>query len=482
MGVNWDVRYQSNWPAYTGVGGPMAINGNGEYSARYIKFDASIDGDAYCGISEMEVYEWVTTTPATVSYGSADLALNAPVTDLTGSDYINLTPTSVNNVVDGDLNTAWRSGYSYQDGASNYNQYGAILIDLGSSHQIGKIIVTPEKAQYYYVIMADSLGTNNLFPGTSASVFKAYPDMVGTSATSNAPQTFYVDGAASARYIWLVGRMCTGTTSLQLGFDEIEVYGVNSPLTITTASLPDGTVGTAYSQSLAAAGGTAPYTWSITAGTLPDGLSLNAGTGAITGTPSTIGTASVTVLMTDHAFATVTQVLSITINSGMVSAGTYHTVGLKSDGTVVAIGDNSGGQCNVTFWAGIIQVSAGYLHTVGLKADGTVVATGDNTYGQCDVSSWAGITQVSAAANFTLGLKYDGTVVAAGDNALGQCNVTSWTNITQISAGGEPVQPADSYSLGLKIDGTVVATGDNTYGQCDVGTWTGITQGVGRSL
>ncbi len=57
-------------------------------------------------------------------------------------------------------------------------------------------------------------------------------------------------------------------------------------LAITTTSLPSGQVGVAYSTTLAASGGTKPFTWSITSGTLPAGLSLNASTGAITGTPT----------------------------------------------------------------------------------------------------------------------------------------------------------------------------------------------------
>jgi alpha-tubulin suppressor-like RCC1 family protein len=60
----------------------------------------------------------------------------------------------------------------------------------------------------------------------------------------------------------------------------------------------------------------------------------------------------------------------------MVAAGGYHTVGLKSDGTVLAVGDNEYGQCDVGGWTGIVQVAAGRWHTVGLKSDGTVVATG----------------------------------------------------------------------------------------------------------
>jgi hypothetical protein len=61
---------------------------------------------------------------------------------------------------------------------------------------------------------------------------------------------------------------------------------VSAPLTITTASLVTGTVGTPYSQTLTATGGTPAYTWSLIAGRLPGGLSLNTATGVISGTPS----------------------------------------------------------------------------------------------------------------------------------------------------------------------------------------------------
>ena len=72
----------------------------------------------------------------------------------------------------------------------------------------------------------------------------------------------------------------------------------------------------------------------------------------------------------------------------MVAAGDYHTVGLKDDGTVVAVGRNIEGQCNVGGWTDITQVAAGNWHTVGLKSNGTVVAVGWNGEGQCDVDGW----------------------------------------------------------------------------------------------
>jgi len=92
----------------------------------------------------------------------------------------------------------------------------------------------------------------------------------------------------------------------------------NPPLTITTTSLPTGLVGTAYSALVVAAGGTSPYTFSITSGSLPTWATLNPNTGAITGMPTTAGTSPFTVSVTDSSTPTpqtVTQPLSITIYS-----------------------------------------------------------------------------------------------------------------------------------------------------------------------
>jgi len=140
------------------------------------------------------------------------------------------------------------------------------------------------------------------------------------------------------------------------------------------------------------------------------------------------------------------------------------TVGLKSDGTVVARGDNEHGQRDVFGWTNIKEISAGWLHTVGLKSDGTVVAVGNVWGDQCDVSDWTDIVAVSAGSYHTVGLKSDGTVVAVGNNDRAQCDVSDWTDVVAISAGYD-------YTVGLKSDGTVVATGRNLYGECEVSEW-----------
>ena len=99
-----------------------------------------------------------------------------------------------------------------------------------------------------------------------------------------------------------------------IGAYEYKTAPGSSP-SVTTSSLPNGTVGVAYSQTLAATGGTTPYTWTIASGTLPAGLTLSSG-GVISGTPTTAGgPTSVTFQVTDSTSATATKSLSITINN-----------------------------------------------------------------------------------------------------------------------------------------------------------------------
>ena len=88
-----------------------------------------------------------------------------------------------------------------------------------------------------------------------------------------------------------------------------------APLTITTTLLPGGVRNTLYSATLSATGGTTPYRWSISSGSLPSGLSLNSTTGAISGTPTATGTFSFTVKVTDSGSPaqSATKTLSITV-------------------------------------------------------------------------------------------------------------------------------------------------------------------------
>ncbi|MCL2514163.1 MAG: RCC1 domain-containing protein, partial [Oscillospiraceae bacterium] len=126
---------------------------------------------------------------------------------------------------------------------------------------------------------------------------------------------------------------------------------------------------------------------------------------------------------------------------------------------------NGYGQCNVSDWTDIIAISAGEYHTVGLKKDGTVVAVGDNSEGQCLISAWTDITAVFVGGHITVCLNKSGEFLLAG-NLLQAWPYESgdWIDIVTISSSLRHI-------VGLKKDGTVVAVGYNSNGQCNVSEW-----------
>lgn len=175
-----------------------------------------------------------------------------------------------------------------------------------------------------------------------------------------------------------------------------------------------------------------------------------------------------------------------------ISAGVNHTVALKTDGTVVAVGSSEHDKSSVDDWSDIVAVSAGSGQTIGLKADGTVVAVGSNDYRQCDVSDWAEIVAISAGYEHTVGLRSDGTMFAVGNNRDNRCNVGNWREIAlpeeeifepEAEASVFPlttVRNEDTicvglgHTVGLKTDGTVIAVGLNDFGNCNVSGWTDV--------
>ena len=122
--------------------------------------------------------------------------------------------------------------------------------------------------------------------------------------------------------------------------------------TISTVSLPAGSVSTAYSQTLEATGGTTPYNWSVSSGTLPAGLSLSA-TGVLDGMPTAEGTSSFTVRVAGANSASSTKDFSVTINA----AAPPPSINLSSD---------SGGSCSVA-----VRTGSG-----GSAIDGTLILAG----------------------------------------------------------------------------------------------------------
>lgn len=130
----------------------------------------------------------------------------------------------------------------------------------------------------------------------------------------------------------------------------------------------------------------------------------------------------------------------VAISSGGSSPrymGAGHVVGLKKDNTVVAAGDNSRGQRKAENWSDIIAIAAGDFHTVGLKSDGTIITTlnehNDSINRQLEERHKKNLSTkavaISAGYGTTLVLIDDGTVIGAGYENEGQLETSSWNMI-----------------------------------------------------
>ncbi len=145
-------------------------------------------------------------------------------------------------------------------------------------------------------------------------------------------------------------------------------------------------------------------------------------------------------------------------------------LGIKTDGSVlVSVGRDEYGFSKAQKWNNILSISQSRDHIVGLKKDGTVVAVGSNRAGACNVDNWKDIIEVHADGyavdneldkTFTVGLKADGTVVAVGNNEYGQCYTTDWSNIVSIQTCTSKIGSGGVHevTVGLRADGTVITT------------------------
>ena len=187
--------------------------------------------------------------------------------------------------------------------------------------------------------------------------------------------------------------------------------------------------------------------------------------------------------------------LKVGSNAGPLSVKWYHSLFIRSDGTVWSSGYNGGGGLGdgtttdrndlgqVQGMTDAIMVAAGGEHSLALKKDGTVFGWGDNGEGQLgdgtttnrytpvQVSGIENITAITAGGDnyYSIALKNDGTVWVWGDNYYGQLGDGSTTDrhlpvksnisdVIAISAGG-------SHTLALKSDGGVWSWGYNSNGQ-----------------
>ena len=200
-------------------------------------------------------------------------------------------------------------------------------------------------------------------------------------------------------------------------------------LTITTSSLAGATYNVAYSQTLAASGGTSPYTWSHLLGVLPPGVSLAASTGVISGTPTACNTYPVTWKVTDNVGAIATRPLSIAV-TGCTGTVTV-TTPLPLHNCVVGIAcpnqtETAAGGAAPYTWAvtsGALPTSMTLNSSTGILG-GTPTATGTFNFAVTATDSGA-IASAPSAQNITvistsqLGVTLNGSVTVTGSTTIG---------------------------------------------------------------
>ena len=202
---------------------------------------------------------------------------------------------------------------------------------------------------------------------------------------------------------------------------------------------------------------------------------------------------------TAYPYGTDLPVQMVASNVIAVAAGGSHSLFLKSNGSLWAMGWNAYGQLGdgttdsgnyetnrpeQIVASGVTAIAAGLNHSLFLKSDGSLWAMGDNSYGQLgdgtiDSGNYetnrpeqivaSGVTAIAAGYRHSLFLMSDGSLWAMGDNAYGQLGNATYNNTNQpvqiLASNVTAIAAGDQHSLFLKNDGSLWAMGNNQAGQ-----------------
>ncbi|WP_180979490.1 putative Ig domain-containing protein [Janthinobacterium sp. AD80] len=326
--------------------------------------------------------------------------------------------------------------------------------------------------------------TLNLSGGAATSVAVASAASHGTATASGTSITYTptagYGGPDSFTYTASngVGTSTPATVTITVGVPTV---------TLTPTTVPAGAVGVAYSQNVTAANGTGPYTYAISAGSLPAGLSLNTATGTLSGTPTAGGVFNFTVRATDSSTGSGpysgARAYSLTVAAPALSVAPSTlpapTVGVAYSQAITA----SGGTAAYSYAVTAGSVPAGLT----LAANGTLSGT-PTTAGAYSFTVTATDSSTGIGAPFSASLAYSGTV-AAGAPTAGAVSATvafgSSANPITLNLGGGgatsvAVASGASHGTATASGTSITYTPTPGYGGPDSFTYTA-SNGVGTS-
>ena len=317
---------------------------------------------------------------------------------------------------------------------------------------------------------------SNLSGATAIEIGTAAEFTAGTPTTLNlcsaaAPGCFTVTSATSLDISDMPAHAAASVQVrvVSLGIAGAGAYTYNPGPALLFPAPPDGEVGVAYSDQLTVTGGTSPFTWSVSAGTLPPGVTLSASTGLLSGTPTTAGTYSFTVKVTDHSGLSDTKPVNLLIIAAPSLNFPAPPVGWTN--TVYGYTLTESGGTSPFTWS----VSSGSLPAgISLSADGTLsgtpTATGTFSFtvkvtdanSQSATQATSLTVNAGVSATFTappagqVGVAYTDTLTAAGGTPPYTWSVNAGSlppGITLTSAGvlaGTPTA-AGSYAFTVNV-------------------------------
>ncbi|MEN5284546.1 putative Ig domain-containing protein [Stenotrophomonas lactitubi] len=235
---------------------------------------------------------------------------------------------------------------------------------------------------------------------------------------------------------------------------------------LTPATLPSGTVGTAYSQSLSSSGGIAPYTYAIASGALPPGISFSSA-GVFSGTPTTAGSYTAVVRSTDDAGYNATQSYSIVIADAVPVAVDDSATTPSQQPVTIPVTANDGGVITS------ITVASAPAHGTATVSGVTVVYTPTGTFFGSDSFTYTATGPGGTSAPATVSITVNALPVPAGQPRAAVATVAGQpvTIDTTVGATGGPftgvtlvTQPATGTTTvtGTNITYTPLATASGT--------------------